>query len=158
MAIGCGVGDDVRCHAMLRAPQVTVCLSLSAGLVITTPQGTLVTPPASSQSFVSGPPATTMIVSTLHPSNAGKHPPFPLHPHNPHLSKLPKRNLSPPNFFSLTSALIPLQPPAACSASQPRQVDLDAHKHTCILYTYAQLHSFKFIEVERISNQRGALQ
>uniref|UniRef100_A0AAY4CQN3 C2H2-type domain-containing protein n=1 Tax=Denticeps clupeoides TaxID=299321 RepID=A0AAY4CQN3_9TELE len=44
----------------------------AAGLVITTPQGTLVTPSASSQSFVSGPPATTMIVSTLHPSSADK--------------------------------------------------------------------------------------
>lgn len=36
-----------------------------AGLVITTPQGTLVSP-TSSQSFVSGHPATTMIVSALH--------------------------------------------------------------------------------------------
>ncbi|XP_061111198.1 zinc finger protein 384a isoform X1 [Conger conger] len=42
----------------------------AAGLVITTPQGTLVSPPSSSQSFVSGPPTTTMIVSALHPSNA----------------------------------------------------------------------------------------
>ncbi|XP_035286754.1 zinc finger protein 384a isoform X1 [Anguilla rostrata] len=42
----------------------------AAGLVITTPQGTLVSPPSSSQSFVSGPPTTTMIVSTLHPPNA----------------------------------------------------------------------------------------
>ncbi|XP_036411473.1 zinc finger protein 384-like isoform X4 [Megalops cyprinoides] len=41
----------------------------AAGLVITTPQGTLVSPPSSSQSFVSGPPTTTMIVSTLHPPN-----------------------------------------------------------------------------------------
>ncbi|XP_078810995.1 zinc finger protein 384a isoform X8 [Oryzias latipes] len=41
----------------------------AAGLVITTPQGTLV-PTASTQSFVTGPPsATTMIVSALHPSN-----------------------------------------------------------------------------------------
>ncbi|XP_068998543.1 zinc finger protein 384b isoform X1 [Embiotoca jacksoni] len=37
----------------------------AAGLVITTPQGTLVSP-TSSQSFVSGHPATTMIVSALH--------------------------------------------------------------------------------------------
>lgn len=36
-----------------------------AGLVITTPQGTLVSP-TSSQSFVSGHPAATMIVSALH--------------------------------------------------------------------------------------------
>uniref|UniRef100_A0A673NEQ1 Zinc finger protein 384-like n=1 Tax=Sinocyclocheilus rhinocerous TaxID=307959 RepID=A0A673NEQ1_9TELE len=46
-------------------------LWLSAGLVITTPQGALVTP-ASSQSFVSGPPTTTMIVSALHPTNTDK--------------------------------------------------------------------------------------
>ncbi|XP_026226332.1 zinc finger protein 384b isoform X3 [Anabas testudineus] len=38
---------------------------MTAGLVITTPQGTLVSP-TSSQSFVSGHPATTMIVSALH--------------------------------------------------------------------------------------------
>ncbi|KAM4735753.1 zinc finger protein 384b isoform 3-T3 [Anableps anableps] len=37
----------------------------AAGLVITTPQGTLVSPTSSSQSFVSGHPATTMIVSAL---------------------------------------------------------------------------------------------
>ncbi|XP_036826801.1 zinc finger protein 384 isoform X9 [Oncorhynchus mykiss] len=41
----------------------------AAGLVITTPQGTLVSQPTSTQSFVSGPPATTMIVSSLHPTN-----------------------------------------------------------------------------------------
>ncbi|KAM9309398.1 zinc finger protein 384b isoform 2-T2 [Pholidichthys leucotaenia] len=40
----------------------------AAGLVITTPQGTLVSPTAS-QSFVSGHPATTMIVSGLHSSD-----------------------------------------------------------------------------------------
>ncbi|KAG9344965.1 hypothetical protein JZ751_009505, partial [Albula glossodonta] len=44
----------------------------SAGLVITTPQGTLVSPPSSSQSFVSGHPTTTMIVSTLHAPNPDK--------------------------------------------------------------------------------------
>ncbi|XP_053717822.1 zinc finger protein 384a isoform X1 [Synchiropus splendidus] len=44
----------------------------AAGLVITTPQGTLV-PSSSAQSFVAGPhTATTMIVSALHPSNADK--------------------------------------------------------------------------------------
>ncbi|XP_068189686.1 zinc finger protein 384a isoform X5 [Antennarius striatus] len=44
----------------------------AAGLVITTPQGTLV-PSATTQSFVTGPhTATTMIVSTLQPSNADK--------------------------------------------------------------------------------------
>ncbi|XP_041868105.1 zinc finger protein 384a isoform X3 [Melanotaenia boesemani] len=43
----------------------------AAGLVITTPQGTLV--PSSTQSFVAGPhTATTMIVSALHPSNTDK--------------------------------------------------------------------------------------
>ncbi|XP_067267629.1 zinc finger protein 384a isoform X2 [Chanodichthys erythropterus] len=55
----------------------------AAGLVITTPQGTLVTPPASSQSFVSGPPTTTMIVSALHPTNteAVRPPSLYLHSH-----------------------------------------------------------------------------
>uniref|UniRef100_A0A3Q3SAS9 Zinc finger protein 384 a n=1 Tax=Mastacembelus armatus TaxID=205130 RepID=A0A3Q3SAS9_9TELE len=44
----------------------------AAGLVITTPPGTLV-PTASTQSFVTGPPtATTMIVSAVHPSNTDK--------------------------------------------------------------------------------------
>ncbi|XP_078477922.1 LOW QUALITY PROTEIN: uncharacterized protein LOC144738796 [Lampetra planeri] len=44
----------------------------AAGLVITTPQGTLV-PTASTQSFVAGPhSATTMIVSAVHPANAEK--------------------------------------------------------------------------------------
>ncbi|XP_042561338.1 zinc finger protein 384a isoform X5 [Clupea harengus] len=51
-------------------PMPSTGIMTAAGLVITTPQGTLVSPSASSQSFVSGPPATTMIVSTLHPSNA----------------------------------------------------------------------------------------
>ncbi|XP_048880996.1 zinc finger protein 384b isoform X1 [Brienomyrus brachyistius] len=44
----------------------------AAGLVITTPQGTLVSPPSSSQSFVSGHPTTTMIVSTLHAPSTDK--------------------------------------------------------------------------------------
>ncbi|XP_029928887.1 zinc finger protein 384b isoform X5 [Myripristis murdjan] len=43
----------------------------AAGLVITTPQGTLVSP-TSSQSFVSAHPTTTMIVSALHAPNAEK--------------------------------------------------------------------------------------
>ncbi|XP_035847264.1 zinc finger protein 384a isoform X6 [Sander lucioperca] len=44
----------------------------AAGLVITTPQGTLV-PTASTQSFVAGhPTATTMIVSAVHPSHTEK--------------------------------------------------------------------------------------
>nr|XP_046182622.1 zinc finger protein 384-like isoform X4 [Oncorhynchus gorbuscha] len=41
----------------------------AGGLVITTPQGTLVSQPTSTQSFVPGPPANTMIVSALHPTN-----------------------------------------------------------------------------------------
>ncbi|XP_028325488.1 zinc finger protein 384b isoform X2 [Gouania willdenowi] len=45
--------------------QSTAGLMKAAGLVITTPQGTLVSP-TSSQSFVSGHPTTTMIVSALH--------------------------------------------------------------------------------------------
>ncbi|KTF76218.1 hypothetical protein cypCar_00032165, partial [Cyprinus carpio] len=55
----------------------------AAGLVITTPQGALVTPSASSQSFVSGPPTTTMIVSALHPTNteAVRPPSLYLHSH-----------------------------------------------------------------------------
>ncbi|XP_062321707.1 zinc finger protein 384b isoform X3 [Osmerus eperlanus] len=44
----------------------------AAGLVITTPQGTLVSPASSSQSFVPGHPATTMIVSALHAPNTDK--------------------------------------------------------------------------------------
>ncbi|XP_037650559.1 zinc finger protein 384a isoform X2 [Sebastes umbrosus] len=52
--------------------QITVSLFLLAGLVITTPQGTLV-PTASTQSFVAGhPTATTMIVSAVHPSLTDK--------------------------------------------------------------------------------------
>ncbi|XP_023659730.1 zinc finger protein 384-like isoform X1 [Paramormyrops kingsleyae] len=51
-------------------PVPSTSIMTAAGLVITTPQGTLVSPPSSSQSFVSGSPATTMIVSTLHPPNA----------------------------------------------------------------------------------------
>lgn len=58
---------------VLMDSHITVSLFLLAGLVITTPQGTLV-PTASTQSFVTGPhTATTMIVSALHPSNTGKH-------------------------------------------------------------------------------------
>ncbi|XP_075897363.1 zinc finger protein 384b isoform X2 [Nelusetta ayraudi] len=48
---------------MLQVPSTGI--MTAAGLVITTPQGTLVSP-TSSQSFVSGHPATTMIVSALH--------------------------------------------------------------------------------------------
>ncbi|XP_054597037.2 zinc finger protein 384b isoform X1 [Nothobranchius furzeri] len=45
-------------------PVSSTSIMAAAGLVITTPQGTLVSP-TSSQSFVSGHPATTMIVSAL---------------------------------------------------------------------------------------------
>uniref|UniRef100_A0A1A8LW20 Zinc finger protein 384 n=1 Tax=Nothobranchius pienaari TaxID=704102 RepID=A0A1A8LW20_9TELE len=45
-------------------PVSSASIMAAAGLVITTPQGTLVSP-TSSQSFVSGHPATTMIVSAL---------------------------------------------------------------------------------------------
>ncbi|XP_040021698.2 zinc finger protein 384b isoform X1 [Gasterosteus aculeatus] len=48
---------------MLSVPSTGI--MTAAGLVITTPQGTLVSPTCS-QSFVSGHPATTMIVSALH--------------------------------------------------------------------------------------------
>ncbi|XP_051262032.1 zinc finger protein 384b isoform X3 [Dicentrarchus labrax] len=51
---------------MLSVPSTGI--MTAAGLVITTPQGTLVSP-TSSQSFVSGHPATTMIVSALHSSD-----------------------------------------------------------------------------------------
>lgn len=60
--------------------QITVSLFLLAGLVITTPQGTLV-PTASTQSFVAGhPTATTMIVSAVHHSNTGKTKVLPMSP------------------------------------------------------------------------------
>ena len=60
--------------ALLLALSLTLVFSLTfvAGLVITTPQGTLVSPASSSQSFVPGHPATTMIVSALHAPNTGK--------------------------------------------------------------------------------------
>ncbi|KAK2910071.1 zinc finger protein 384b isoform X2 [Channa argus] len=68
-------GGQVGCGAHLHPPHSTQNITVlpvpstgimtAAGLVITTPQGTLVSP-TSSQSFVSGHPATTMIVSALH--------------------------------------------------------------------------------------------
>ncbi|XP_047240214.1 zinc finger protein 384a isoform X4 [Girardinichthys multiradiatus] len=68
-----GVGGHL--HQSHTSQNVTVVpvpstgIMTSAGLVITTPQGTLV-PTASTQSFVTGhPTATTMIVSAMHPSN-----------------------------------------------------------------------------------------
>ncbi|XP_054619478.1 zinc finger protein 384a isoform X5 [Dunckerocampus dactyliophorus] len=71
-----GVGGHV--HQSHNSQNVTVVpvpstgIMTAAGLVITTPQGTLV-PTASTQSFVAGPHSTTtMIVSTVHPSNADK--------------------------------------------------------------------------------------
>ncbi|KAM4550772.1 zinc finger protein 384a isoform 7-T8 [Fundulus diaphanus] len=71
-----GVGGHL--HQSHTSQNVTVVpvpstgIMTAAGLVITTPQGTLV-PTASTQSFVTGPPtATTMIVSAVHPSNTDK--------------------------------------------------------------------------------------
>ncbi|XP_038158776.1 zinc finger protein 384a isoform X3 [Cyprinodon tularosa] len=71
-----GVGGHL--HQSHTSQNVTVVpvpstgIMTAAGLVITTPQGTLV-PTASTQSFVSGPhTATTMIVSAVHPSNTDK--------------------------------------------------------------------------------------
>ncbi|XP_054601343.1 zinc finger protein 384a isoform X2 [Nothobranchius furzeri] len=71
-----GVGGHL--HQSHTSQNVTVVpvpstgIMTAAGLVITTPQGTLV-PTASTQSFVAGPPtATTMIVSAVHHPNADK--------------------------------------------------------------------------------------
>ncbi|XP_037532136.1 zinc finger protein 384b [Nematolebias whitei] len=64
-------GSAAHLHSTHSTQNITVLpvsstgIMTAAGLVITTPQGTLVSP-TSSQSFVSGPPATTMIVSALH--------------------------------------------------------------------------------------------
>ncbi|XP_051948778.1 zinc finger protein 384-like isoform X5 [Xyrauchen texanus] len=71
-------------HNITVLPVQSTGIMTAAGLVITTPQGTLVTPPASSQSFVSGPPTTTMIVSALHSSTTedGWPPSLYLHSHN----------------------------------------------------------------------------
>uniref|UniRef100_A0A3Q2T580 Zinc finger protein 384 a n=1 Tax=Fundulus heteroclitus TaxID=8078 RepID=A0A3Q2T580_FUNHE len=73
-----GVGGHL--HQSHTSQNVTVVpvpstgIMTAAGLVITTPQGTLV-PTASTQSFVTGPPtATTMIVSAVHHSNTGSAP------------------------------------------------------------------------------------
>ncbi|XP_014908244.1 zinc finger protein 384b isoform X3 [Poecilia latipinna] len=63
-------GGAAHLHPPHSAQNITVLpvpstgIMTAAGLVITTPQGTLVSP-TSSQSFVSGHPATTMIVSAL---------------------------------------------------------------------------------------------
>ncbi|KAI9999714.1 hypothetical protein NQD34_011557 [Periophthalmus magnuspinnatus] len=51
-------------------PVSTTGIMTAAGLVITTPQGTLVSP-NSPQSFVSGPPGATMVVSSLHATDTG---------------------------------------------------------------------------------------
>ncbi|XP_016311416.1 zinc finger protein 384-like isoform X4 [Sinocyclocheilus anshuiensis] len=82
-------GVGVHLHPPHTSQNITVVpvtstgIMTAAGLVITTPQGALVTPPASSQSFVSGPPTTTMIVSALHPTNteAVRPPSLYLHSH-----------------------------------------------------------------------------
>ncbi|KAI1885767.1 hypothetical protein AGOR_G00207190 [Albula goreensis] len=71
-------------HNITVVPVPSTGIMTAAGLVITTPQGTLVSPPSSSQSFVSGHPTTTMIVSTLHAPNpeAGSPSPHYLYSHN----------------------------------------------------------------------------
>ncbi|XP_058474946.1 zinc finger protein 384a isoform X1 [Solea solea] len=73
-----GGGSSGHMHQTHTSQNVTVVpvpstgIMTAAGLVITTPQGTLV-PTSSTQSFVAGhPTATTMIVSALHPSNIDK--------------------------------------------------------------------------------------
>ncbi|KAM4631159.1 zinc finger protein 384a [Polymixia lowei] len=75
---GGGGGGGGHHHQLHSSQNITVVpvpstgIMTAAGLVITTPQGTLV-PTASTQSFVSGPhTATTMIVSAVHHSNTGK--------------------------------------------------------------------------------------
>uniref|UniRef100_A0A673BRS8 Si:ch211-154o6.2 n=1 Tax=Sphaeramia orbicularis TaxID=375764 RepID=A0A673BRS8_9TELE len=69
-------GSTSHLHPPHSTQNITVLVRTPAsawktGLVITTPQGTLVSP-TSSQSFVSGHPATTMIVSPLHAPNTEK--------------------------------------------------------------------------------------
>ncbi|XP_034030348.1 zinc finger protein 384b isoform X6 [Thalassophryne amazonica] len=71
------IGSVAHGHPQHSTQNVTVLpvhstgIMTAAGLVITTPQGTLVSP-TSSESFVSGHPATTMIVSALHSSSTDK--------------------------------------------------------------------------------------
>uniref|UniRef100_A0A3B3B4W8 Zinc finger protein 384 a n=1 Tax=Oryzias melastigma TaxID=30732 RepID=A0A3B3B4W8_ORYME len=68
---GSGAGGSHTSQNVTVVPVPSTGIMTAAGLVITTPQGTLV-PTASTQSFVAGhPSATTMIVSALHPSNSG---------------------------------------------------------------------------------------
>ncbi|XP_053302230.1 zinc finger protein 384a isoform X1 [Pleuronectes platessa] len=81
-----GGGGGGHLHQSQTSQNVTVVpvpstgIMTAAGLVITTPQGTLV-PTASTQSFVAGPhTATTMIVSAVHPSNTDKKQDFALPP------------------------------------------------------------------------------
>ncbi|XP_061092210.1 zinc finger protein 384b isoform X3 [Conger conger] len=87
---GTSLGSGGHLHPPHTSQNITVVpvpsagIMTAAGLVITTPQGTLVSPPSSSQSFVSGHPTTTMIVSTLHAPNpeAGGHSSHYLYSHN----------------------------------------------------------------------------
>lgn len=71
--INCGSTTNISPKCLDSGQEmVPLFFSVLAGLVITTPQGTLV-PTASTQSFVAGhPTCTTMIVSAVHPSNAGR--------------------------------------------------------------------------------------
>ncbi|XP_041962261.1 zinc finger protein 384b isoform X4 [Alosa sapidissima] len=72
-----GGGGSSHLHPPHTSQNITVVpvpssgIMTAAGFVITTPQGTLVSPASCSQSFVSGHPTTTMIVSALHPPNSG---------------------------------------------------------------------------------------
>ncbi|XP_028835185.1 zinc finger protein 384b isoform X1 [Denticeps clupeoides] len=73
-----GGGGSSHLHPPHSSQNITVVpvpstgIMTAAGLVITTPQGALVSPTSSSQSFVSGHPTTTMIVSALHPPHSDK--------------------------------------------------------------------------------------
>ncbi|XP_062395472.1 zinc finger protein 384b isoform X2 [Sardina pilchardus] len=73
-----GGGGSSHLHPPHTSQNITVVpvpssgIMTAAGFVITTPQGTLVSPASCSQSFVSGHPTTTMIVSALHPPNSEK--------------------------------------------------------------------------------------
>ncbi|XP_065326442.1 zinc finger protein 384a isoform X2 [Pelmatolapia mariae] len=71
-AVGAHLHQSHTSQNVTVVPVPSTGIMTAAGLVITTPQGTLV-PTASTQSFVAGhPTATTMIVSAVHPSNSDK--------------------------------------------------------------------------------------
>ncbi|XP_018587568.1 zinc finger protein 384-like isoform X6 [Scleropages formosus] len=72
LAVGSHLHPPHTTQNITVVPVPSTGIMAAAGLVITTPQGTLVSPPSSSQSFVSAHPTTTMIVSTLHAPNSDK--------------------------------------------------------------------------------------